>query len=500
MPVFRRTRTRVALLAGVAACAVALLAWTLFRDLAAPISIGTPSGGRDGPAERHVRTLMSSAAPLEDRFAALFHYFLEGFERHAEPGFARVHYSGYRGWSGHSVDGLEGFARTGTLLAAWIASGRELPRARWAATGQAPAALDMLRSGILLGTDPRSRYYWGDIRDDDQRIVEAADVARILWLTRHDLWERLDSRQRQMIGQWLLAATARRTQPNNWMLFSISIASILAQLPGSGVPEDLPRRTRERFERYLANYLDDGWFADPPHGVDFYNTWGITYELFWIHRVDPGFEPERLRQLIRQSADLTQYLIGPGGIPIMGRSICYRTAVPVPLLAASFLDEDDLAAGKALRALDVVWRYFVAHGALSDGALTQGYFASDPRLLDNYTGTGGCQWGLRSLVLAFMHSPSDRFWKAPQVRLPVEQGDYRIDVPKLGWLVEGHHATGEIAVVIARNELDRAEIDPYTGSIRLQEILRRKPLRPSNLEAKYKLRRYSSAAPFALQP
>jgi len=41
----------------------------------------------------------------------------------------------------------------------------------------------MLRTGILHGVDPRSNEYWGAIGDYDQRIVEAADIARILWLT-----------------------------------------------------------------------------------------------------------------------------------------------------------------------------------------------------------------------------------------------------------------------------------------------------------------------------
>jgi hypothetical protein len=93
-----------------------------------------------------------------------------------------------------------------------------------------------------------------------------------------------------------------------------------------------------------------------------------------------------------------------------------------------------------------------------------------------------------------MHSGTEAFWKVPEISLPVEQADYRLDLPKLGWIVEGHRDTGEIDV------LDRTPLDPYTWSIRIEEMLRRRPLRPSNLEAKYELRRYSSALPFPLQP
>jgi hypothetical protein len=34
--------------------------------------------------------------------------------------------------------------------------------------------------------------------------------------------------------------------------------------------------------------------------------------------------------------------------------------------------------------MDVVWRYFVAHGCLRNGTLTQGYFEPDPRFVDRY--------------------------------------------------------------------------------------------------------------------
>jgi hypothetical protein len=79
----------------------------------------------------------------------------------------------------------------------------------------------MLRVGILNGVDPHSSEYWGDIRDGDQRIVEAADIARILWLSRSRIWAHLDVRQRQRITTRLLSAAQRKTSLNNWMLFPV---------------------------------------------------------------------------------------------------------------------------------------------------------------------------------------------------------------------------------------------------------------------------------------
>ena len=213
--------------------------------------------------------------------------------------------------------------------------------------------------------------------------------------------------------------------------------------------------------------------------------------------MDPTFETEFVVTAIRDSASLTGHLISPQGIPIMGRSACYRTAVPVPVIAASLLDGPAERTGRALRALDAVWRYFVAHGSVSDGALTQGYFGNDPRVVDYYTGTGSCHWGLRSLVLGFLHRPDEPFWTGPQIPLPVEVADYRLEYPKLGWTVEGHHASGEIVIEIPANAAEIQDLEPYTWIDRAIETMVRKPHQPSNYSAKYGSMRYSSAEPFA---
>jgi hypothetical protein len=445
-----------------------------------------------GPEESRIQQLLLGEAPTETRFAGLFEYFAAGFVRHAVPGYARVHYAGAGSRNGYAMDGLEGFARTAPLLAAWIRSGRESPAASSA------EILAMLRSGILTGVNPHSSEYWGDFRDEDQRVVEAADVARVVWLTRASLWDKLSDRERGQVHAWLAMAANTRTPHTNWMLFPILINLTLASLEDDGDGEKRIREAHSAFAEYKQLYRDHGWFYDPPYGIDFYNTWGMTYELSWLHLIDPDFEPEVITAAIRESAELTQYLISPRGIPIMGRSVCYRTAVPVPLVAASLLESDPFPAGKAQRALDVVWRYFVGHESLRDGALTQGYFKADLRLLDTYSGTGSCHWGLRSLVLAFMHPPADAFWSAPQQPLPVEIDDYRLELTKLGWVVNGTRRNNEITITVVGNPTDVNTIDEYTWAMKVRELFAREPLRPHNHEVKYESRHYSSASPYPL--
>jgi hypothetical protein len=451
-----------------------------------------------GSAEARLQALFLGEAPAEQRYDAIFLYFAHGFLRHLSPGLSRVQYCGAGSANGFAVDGLEGFARTAPLLAVWLRSGR----ARIVADpvdGRPIDLVKLLKRGILSGVDSRSRAYWGDIRDNDQRIIEAADVARTLWLTKALIWDELDESEKRTVLAWLVPASRATTPPDNWMLFPVLVNLVLSKLSAGASDPALLARAHAQFAAYRRLYLESGWFIDPPNGVDFYNTWGITYELFWFTQIDSTFETDFITKAIRDSSVLTEHLISPGGIPIMGRSICYRTAVPVPVLAADLLDRPDAESGHALRALDAVWRHFIAHDGVRDGALTQGFEGPDLRFLDKYLGAGSCQWGLRSLVLAYMHDTGDRFWTDRSARLPVEVSDYQLEYPQLGWRVVGHVTSGEITIEVLHNANGIDPPEAYTPIDRILETVLRQPVRPSNHALKYESRIYSSAQPFPLR-
>jgi len=470
---------------------------------AAATKLATKDWRRDVPCipagepEARVRSTLLSEAPAEERYDALFGYFAQGFLRHQSRGYGRVQYCGAGSVNTYTLNGLEGFARTAPLLAAWLYTNRENP------IDDAPRAridlAQVLKRGLLSGVDRRSSDYWGEIHDNDQRIVEAADIARVLWLTRSRIWEHLSDDEKLQITAWLLPASRAKTPQTNWILFPITVDLVLVGLHAPTHDLDLGGRAQRSFEGYKRFYVESGWFVDGSN-IDFYNAWGITYEMFWIHQIDPAFEAAFISDALGKSAALTAHLIGPQGIPIMGRSICYRTAVPVPVLAAEFLQHPDEPPGRGLRALDAVWRYFIDHGAIRDGALTQGYFGANLRFLDSYLGPGSCQWGVRSLVLAFMHRPEDPFWTGSPSQLPVEVADYELSYPKLGWRIAGQARTQEITIEILKNTEGAPAPEPYTPVDRAMETLLRRPFRPGNHEAKYASRFYSSAHSFAAKP
>ncbi|HEY1724483.1 MAG TPA: DUF2264 domain-containing protein [Steroidobacteraceae bacterium] len=472
---------------------IMLYAYALHHFSAAGWGHFFPASTQDGAAELAVKREFQPQPQANERpYRALFQYFLSGVVRFTDAIGSRIHYPGAPSIGGYQGTGLEGFARTGTLLAAWVASGRSTVL-QDQDSGTSIDLIAYLRRGLLAGTNPRSKGYWGRFGSWDQRIVETADVARIVWLTRDQIWLNLTPAQQLQITAWLRQDEGAQMPANVWLLSPVTVRVVLHALGVPGVSADA--NSDDNYQRFKRNYVGNGWFSDPPEGVDFYNTWGMSYELFWISYIDPQFDHDFIRSSLNQSADLTAHLIGTDGVPIMGRSICYRTAVPVPLLAANLLDDQSMQSGMARHGLDLIWRYFVSNGALQDGALTQGYRGADLRFLDYYSGPGSCQWGLRSLVLAMLHGPESEFWQSPEQQLPVERGDYRMVYDKLGWIVSGRQADGSVTIEIPRNAGHSPQPRPYSWWRSWLEPIFRRPFRPPQQDTEYNRAVYSSALP-----
>jgi hypothetical protein len=95
-----------------------------------------------------------------------------------------------------------------------------------------------------------------------------------------------------------------------------------------------------------------------------------------------------------------------------------------------------------------------------------------------------------------MASPSDAFWTSAAQPLPVETSDYRLDLPKLDWTVQGNQATQDIEITIGANINDVVAVSAFSIFRQVMEAMTHRPLRPKNFELKYKLPKYSAIHPF----
>ncbi len=420
-------------------------------------------------------------------------HLFEGFFAYRGDAPSSAFYPGEPSWHGRHVDAEEGFSRMLPFAAAWLAAGGE---DRVATATGARSLSEALRDGLVSGTDPDDPGYWGRPGRYDQRIVEASDVALGLWLARDTVWPLLDDTQRARVLDWLRAAAEQHVFQGAWQLFPVLTERVVDYFGASS--SQLRARARTGYERFLASYEGDGWYRDMPRGFDYYNAWGMHYAMFWIDRIDPAWDPDRIRPRLVEFAEFYRHLFGPQGVPIMGRSLCYRLALPAPILAASLIAPERIAPGEAMRALDATWSYYVARGAVEQGRVTQGICGDDRALLDGYSGPASCLWSLRSLVVAYYAEASRPMLELERKPLPVEVGDFVVRAAAPGWTVKGTRDDGHIRLRIDANAgAASPPLRTHGVGNMIREWLAQAPRRPDNTAALYGRAEYSTAAPLS---
>jgi hypothetical protein len=425
----------------------------------------------------------------------LFSYFLEGIVAYRNHDNSQILYPGVPGTRGTTVEGLEGFSRSGTLLAAWINSGRR--SVLTLTDGTEVNLVEHLVRGVIHGTDPESNSYWGKMEDLDQRTVESADIALILWLLKKEFLK-IPSNQLEKIMLWLSGVNSVQIYGGNWHLFRIIVNVVLDDFGFSSVSSTL----NTDYKKLKRMHVGNGWFSDGKGGdIDYYNVWQFQYSLFWLSRIQPEFDKEFLREVFREFSAGYKYLITAGGIPIFGRSVCYRLAASAPLVIHSLVDKGPISSGIARRALDATTSYFIGKGSIKSGTVTQGYCGADTELLENYLGRASCLWSLRALVVAFYAPENLGLWKARPIELPIEEASFSVLLSGPNLEVKGEFASGQVNIrqLNPRHREKRTSDAPLVRMPMwrkfLEQILRR-PLRLDNYAVKYGRNVYSSAYPF----
>ena len=426
------------------------------------------------------------SAPRAADYDALALHLLEGWTGYRTPDAERAYYPGQPSDAGRSHDGLEGFARMLPLAAVRWAGGARTELGTSAGTEDLRA---LFARGLKVGTDAQHPLYWGTIRDYSPQLVEAADIALGLWIGRAPLWESLDAPTRKQVADWLIGALTSQPHEGNWQLFPLIVHRAL-----QGLGVDVSRfdaRMASNWEHFRSLHRGDGWFEDPPNGFDYYNAWGVHYSLYWLRRMDPGFEPTFIAQAQGAFASFERHLFSQRGHPLMGRSVCYRMAAPTPLLAAQFTAPGAVSAGEALRALDLTWSWFLRQGALQAGAPTSGFCGNDPALQARYSGPASCLWSMRALIVALDLQARDGLLDRPRELLPVERGNFTVHQPVVGWSVSGDQATQRIELVLEANrDTERIDWRDYGLVSRMTEVWLHTPRRPDNHPALYQRHRY----------
>ncbi|CAI4218889.1 unnamed protein product [Parascedosporium putredinis] len=262
---------------------------------------------------------------------------------------------------------LEGFARPLWAIAPLLLGG-----------DVDPPLYDAWIEGFAAGTDPHHPEYWGDIKDMDQRMVEAEMLAFALLATPRDkLWERLaDSTQTNLVS-WFMRMQRKEMPPINWLWFRVFVS--LALIKVCGVPEAEIRAQLDDDMRALDSfYLTDGWSSDGiwrhpdddekeyeilretgiagrlPTGrsADFYSgSFAIQFSQLLYVRFAADIDPDRAERYRVQarsfSLGFSRYFGADGAVIPFGRSLTYRFACGAFWAALGFAEVWDLGGSLA---------------------------------------------------------------------------------------------------------------------------------------------------------
>jgi hypothetical protein len=145
---------------------------------------------------------------------------------------------------------------------------------------------------------------------------------------------------------------------SNWLLFPVVVNFVLEALGYACKTAEI-EFAYKNYYKFKEHYLESGWYFDGQND---------------------------------RAVDITTPEVSP--------TICFGFTSSSPILTGSLLflfsprarRPSAATCGRARCALEAVWQYFIAHGCLRNGTLTQGYFDSDPHLVERYMGPGSSHW------------------------------------------------------------------------------------------------------------
>jgi hypothetical protein len=310
---------------------------------------------------------------------------------------------------------LEAIARLLSGIAPWLEVALEKGPERDLQHSYATLA----RKAIHSATDPSSPDFL-NFHEGQQPLVDCGFLSQAILRAPNELWKKLDAVTRKYVVDALKSSRAITPGPNNWLLFSATVEAALALM---GEPAD-HMRIDYAVRQHQQWYVGDGVYGDGPRfHWDYYNSFVIQPMLLDVLRTMSARErtwqtmyPDILARAKRYAA-IQERLISPEGtIPVIGRSICYRTGALQLLAQIALLGElpPPLRPASVRAALTAVMRRLFEAPATfdADGWLTVGLCGHQPRLAETYISTGSL-YLCAGIFLPLGLAPSDPFWSGP---------------------------------------------------------------------------------------
>lgn len=279
----------------------------------------------------------------------------------------------------------------------------------------------VIQDGLVHGTDPDHKEYWGGFQDCDQRFVEMAAIAGGMIFAPEVTWLPLSEKDQANLAAWLYGINEHAIPLCNWQFFMI-LVNVALKKRGC-------RYHAERLAKGLALvedfYLGDGWYQDGASAQkDYYISFALHYYglLYSVAMQEDELEQERCR-MFRQRAELFArdfiYWFDDDGAALpYGRSLTYRFGQGAFWAAYVFAGLNEIPVGvvKGILARHLNW--WTEQTIFDrDGILTIGYGYPNLTMAERYNAPGSPYWGMKTLL--FLALPDQHpFWAAEALPLP----------------------------------------------------------------------------------
>lgn len=280
---------------------------------------------------------------------------------------------------------------------------------------------DIYLKGIINGTDPESKEYWGEIPkvNSDQRVVEMTAIGFALILAPHKIWEPLTQKQKDNLHKWLLQVNGEIQNQNNWQLFPLIVNLGLKNV---GVSYDA-----ERMKASLASlnsfYISNGWYHDGLlERSDYYVSFALHFYSLIYAKVMEKEDPENSK-LIKERAELFAksfiYWFDENGSSLaIGRSLTYRFAQCSFWGACLFAGVKPFPIGVMKGIISRHLKWWLSQPIFDNaGVLSIGYAYPNLNMSEQYNACGSPYWALKAFIFLALDK-NDEFFKAEPLPLP----------------------------------------------------------------------------------
>lgn len=290
----------------------------------------------------------------------------------------------------------------------------------WTGGGEDRELVEYCRRALILGTDPKSPEYWGDLGNSDQRMVEMAAISLNFLMSPQVIWNSLKAEEQDKVAAWLYQINNYTQPDNNWNYFCVitNVALKHCKKPYS------QERMDYGIDRYEKFYLGNGWYSDGLRPQkDYYISFGIHFYNLIYARFMEADDPKRCRIYKERAKSFAETFLywfdGEGKALPFGRSMTYRFA------QVAFFSIFAVVVGEECSYLGIIkgiiarnFRYWMRQPIFDNGGvLTIGYSYPNLNLSETYNSPGSPYWAFKAFYCLSL--PAEHtFWAIKEEPLP----------------------------------------------------------------------------------